>query len=286
MLWSGTMTTQTSPAKSSSPERKLRVIQTSAGTKAQYTRLLLRMVRELSAEVAEAVKKMYRAELPEIVGDESPADRLAGLFAEQRTRFAARIDVEAPRLAEWFTERVRQQVTAAQRSMFAAAGIEGLTVGFETGTLTQNAVQAIVAENVNLIKSIGSQYLTDVEGIVMRSVLAGRDLKTLGQELRGRYDITARRAALIARDQSNKATQAISRANSLDAGLTRAEWIHIPGRKSSRRSHEAMHGKQFDLTRGMYDPEVKKRIQPGELVACNCSYRLVIDKKLWKKLDD
>jgi uncharacterized protein with gpF-like domain len=120
----------------------------------------------------------------------------------------------------------------------------------------------------------------------MRSVLAGRDLKTLGQELRNRYDITARRAALIARDQSNKATQAISRANSLDAGLTRAEWIHIPGRKSSRRSHEAMHGKQFDLTRGMYDPEVKKRIQPGELVACNCSYRLVIDKKLWKKLDD
>jgi hypothetical protein len=263
---------------------KSRVLHTNAGLKSQYTRLLIKIVRELSTEVATAIKEQYRQDESQIVGDDSPVSRLQSLLTAARERFAARIEFTAPRLAQWFVERVRNGVNKAQKESFMAAGLQGFTVSFETGTLTQSVVESLVSENVNLIKSIGSQYLTDVEGIVMRGVQSGRDLKQISTELKKRYDITARRAAMIARDQANKATQGISRANCLDAGISRAEWIHIPGRKSERRVHRSWNGKQFDLSKGLYNPETNQWELPGQPICCNCSFRLVVDKKLWKDL--
>jgi hypothetical protein len=39
-----------------------------------------------------------------------------------------------------------------------------------------NALQATIAENVVLIRSIPEKYFTEVEGLVMRSVARGREL--------------------------------------------------------------------------------------------------------------
>lgn len=96
------------------------------------------------------------------------------------------------------------------------------------------------------------------------------------KELVDRFRISERKAKLIARDQTNKAMQAIGRARSLEAGIQEATWVHIPGAKMSRETHKNFDGKKFDLSKGMYDPDVGKRIMPGELINCNCRFKLVL----------
>lgn len=270
----------------------VRPIRTNAGLQAQYHRLLLKQVREISKEVSRAVLEQYKQDGPAIAEDETPAEKLSRLLSGLRERLAQSVEREAQNLGSWFVSRVSQNVHARQREAFKAAGIGDFVVGFTTGEVQKDVFSALINENVSLIKSISSQYLTDVEGLVMRSVTAGRDLAALSRDLKARYDITARRAAMIARDQSNKATQALSRAANIDAGFTRAEWMHFPGRKSSRATHEAMQGKQFDLrvgckvpnVAGSKDPDIGRYIQPGECINCNCSFRLILDKKLWKPI--
>lgn len=90
------------------------------------------------------------------------------------------------------------------------------------------------------------------------------------------YAITKRRAKLIARDQSNKATQAIRSIEAKELGITEGVWVHVPGAKSSRKTHMQMNGKRFRLDEGLYDSAVGRKVLPGELVACNCTFRAVI----------
>ena len=94
----------------------------------------------------------------------------------------------------------------------------------------RDALEATVAENVALIKSIGSQYLTAIEGHVMRSITVGRDLAPLARRLEFQYGVTRRRAALIARDQNNKATAVITRERQNELGI-KAIWLHSAGGK-------------------------------------------------------
>ena len=111
---------------------------------------------------------------------------------------------------------------------------------------------------------------------MQRSIIQGRDVASLRDELQGRFGVTRNRAKLIARDQSNKAFQAIKRAENQQLGIKEGIWVHVPGTKSSRKTHMRMNGKRFKLNEGLYDSDVKRKVLPGELVACNCVYRAVI----------
>ena len=134
-------------------------------------------------------------------------------------------------------------------------------------------LQSIIVENVNLIKSIPQHYLTEVQGLVQRSVQNGRDLGYLTEELQKRYGITKRRAATIARDQNDKATESLSRARLQSLGVTKGIWMHTSAGKTYRHTHVEMNGKEFDLSTGLYDSAVGREIFPGELVNCRCTFR-------------
>ena len=137
-----------------------------------------------------------------------------------------------------------------------------------------NALQATIAENVGLIRSIPEKYFTEVEGLVMRSVARGRDLSYLTDELQKRYGITRRRAALIARDQNNKATSVMQAARQQSLGITQGVWRHSHAGKEPRPSHVKADGKVFELSKGMYLDG--KWVMPGEEINCRCTWSPVI----------
>ena len=110
----------------------------------------------------------------------------------------------------------------------------------------------------------------------MRSVQQGRDLATLTTELETRYGITRRRAALIARDQNNKATAAMTRVRYQELGLTQAIWMHSAGGKEPRPTHVANSGKAYNVSEGWLDPAVNERIWPGTLINCRCVARPIL----------
>jgi uncharacterized protein with gpF-like domain len=145
-----------------------------------------------------------------------------------------------------------------------------MSVEVKFGRETRDALSAIIHENVALIRSIPEQYLTQVEGLVMRSVTAGRDLATLTSDLQQQYGVTRRRAQLISLDQNNKATGDIQRLQYLDMGIERAIWRHSHAGKEPRPSHVANDGNEYDVRQGWYDPHERKYIKPGELIRCRC----------------
>lgn len=258
------------------PERggkTARPVHPSAGLEAMYRARLDREIGAMHRSLLYWLKAAYRANEPEITADESPAKALQAALRRLAGRWSKRFAELADREARTF---VKGAAAHADRSFSQALKDAGFTVPFRMTKAVNDVVQAAVAENVGLIKSIAAQHLTQVEGLVMRSVQQGRDLSSLTEELEKRYAVTRRRAAFIARDQNNKATANINRARQLQIGAARGVWLHSAGGKTARRTHLAANGTEYDLAKGWWDPAVKKFILPGELPNCRCRSRTII----------
>lgn len=260
----------------SRPKRKLlRPVLANAGIAASYRRKLRALIEDMAGEYESALTEQYEDKPPVMARDATPARDLERELAKLGDRWRKRIDAAAPKLADWFRRAAQNRSDAALRKILREAG---MTVRFQMTAGMRDVVDAVVQENVGLIKSIATQYHADVQGLVMRSITAGRDLSGLSKELQARYGVTQRRAELIARDQNQKATASLRRVREVGLGLEEGIWLHSHAGKTPRRTHLANHGKKFDLKAGWYDPDpkVRRRILPGELVSCRCSWRPVV----------
>ena len=252
-----------------------------AGIEATYRRKLDRLVDEMHRSLVYWLRAGYRRNEPEavtlgqdappdasdgtpIVRQQSPARALTTIINRLTRQWQTRFDELAPELAEWFAKAAADRSDAALKASLRKAGF---TVRFRMTRAANDAYQAVIAENVGLIKSIAAQHLTQVQGAVMRSVQAGRDLGTLATELETQYGVTKRRAALISRDQNNKATAVVTRVRQAELGIKEAVWLHSAGGKEPRPSHVKA-GKErvrYNVAEGWFDPHEQKRIFPGEL---------------------
>lgn len=243
----------------------------------RYRRALDVLVAAMCEEVQEAVIKTYEDHEPEMVLAEdarpTPASRLSRVVSQMAKKWQERFDEASEEMADYFADDVEERSSRALRKLLRDGGI---SVRFQMTKAMRDVVDATTAENVGLIKSIPQKYLGDVEGMVMRSVTLGRDLGSLSDELREKYGITKRRAALIARDQNNKATASMIRVRQVEIGVEKAVWHHSTAGKEPRPTHVKMSGRTYDVKKGMWDPAVGKHIFPGELINCRCTSSSVI----------
>lgn len=230
-----------------------------------YRRELDSLIREMQAETFEIVTGVYRENPPEIAQDASPAVELNNAVKAMAEKWSARFAKIAARRATQFANGTMQHVDTSTKAAFRKSGME---VEFKMTAAMNDAYRAVVAENVGLIRSIPNQYFTEIQGIAMRSVQRGRDAHLMATELRARYGVTRRRAALIARDQNNKATAVINRVRQLELGITEAIWQHSTAGREPRPEHVRANGRKFDIRKGCeIDGEF---ILPGEKINCRC----------------
>jgi uncharacterized protein with gpF-like domain len=236
------------------------------GLRIAYQRKLDDLIYQMHRSTLYWLRATYAAREGEIVRDSSPARDLADQLAKRAAQWKKMFAEHAPDLARWFIAKVDRHASNATKQ--AAVSLTGFGVSMKDTLITNNVLQASIVENVGLIKSIQSEYFSEVEGMVMRSVTAGRDLQTLTNNLEARYGITRKRAKLIANDQNNKATAQMARVRQQALGVTKARWLHTGGGKNPRHSHVLANGKIFDLDRGLkIDGEY---VFPGELINCGC----------------
>lgn len=254
-------------------QRTLRPVRPNAGTEAAYRARLLRSVAAMARSCEYWLQAAYRSAPPRLAQDATPADLLQRVVRQLRKQWTEHFDDMADKLAEYFALQAEQRSTSALKKILKDAG---WTVKFKMTPAQRDAVDAIVHENVMLIKSIPAKYLDNVEGLVMRSVSQGRDLGTLTRELQKQHGVTRRRATLIARDQNNKAFAMLNRARQRELGIEQAEWQHSSAGKHPRPSHVKMDGKAYDVKKGMWDPTEQKYVLPGELINCRCFSRPII----------
>jgi uncharacterized protein with gpF-like domain len=255
--------------------RPLRPVWPNAGLAAAYRRQMRRLIAEMADDYETVLADQYEEKPPRMATDATPARELQRELRVLGDRWERRFNAAAPKLAKWFQQKAWQRSDAALRKILRDAG---MTVRYQMTPAMRDVVDAVVAENVSLIKSIGVEYHGQVEGLVMRSVTEGRDLAALSRQLRKRFGVTQDRANLIALDQNNKATTALRRVRELDLGLEEGVWLHSKAGKEPRRTHLANHGKRFNIREGWYDPDprVRRRIMPGELIRCRCTWRPVV----------
>lgn len=249
-----------------------RPIRSDLGLRRKYAEKLVALVTEMHRSTVYWLMAEYKRQLPRVeklmAADASPARDMLARLREQMRRHRASIDEKAEAYAEWFAARANSGATARARSSLSE--MFGFTVGRMGLTRNvNNVLQSLIGENVALIKSIPEKYFTELEGLVMRSVRAGRDIAWLTDELDRRYEVARDRALLIARDQNNKASAAISRARMQDAGIGMAVWRHSGRSRHPRPSHLEADGEIFPLSEGLLiDGEY---IFPGEEINCGCT---------------
>ena len=261
----------------SKKQKTARAVLPNNGVEQSYKRALDSLISEMSNSDEYWLSAAYKANPPRmetaIAQDALPSLELSRKIRDLGKRWIKKFDDMAVKIATNFTNSGRKATDSAFKSALKDAG---WSVEFQITPIMRDAMNATIQENVSLIKSIPQQYLTDVEGIVMRGFTAGRDLKTISDELQSRYGVTKRRAALISRDQSNKLTATVTQARRVELGLFEAEWVHSGGGKEPRQSHvkAGKDRKKFDVRKGCLIDGVF--ILPGELINCRCSSKTIL----------
>lgn len=213
----------------------------------------------------------YRANIPELAQDASPSEVLRRALAKLATRWTRRFEDYAPILADRY---VRGSFKASDSAFRAALKDAGWAVEFKLTAPMRDALNAKITENIGLIRSIPAQYLTQVEGVVMRGYSVGSDLHAITKDLKALYPAAAHRAELIARDQTRKANTVVNRARQIELGITDGIWMHSHAGKTPRPDHVAANGKRFKISDGCLISG--EHIMPGEEINCRCVWRAVL----------
>jgi uncharacterized protein with gpF-like domain len=254
---------------------KLKVTRPNAGVEEAYRKKLIQLLIEMEKSVLWWVKATYRANPPKMAVDDFASVTLARALRELKKRWAAQFDKFAKRYARYFAISTAKRTDEQLRRILREGGF---SVKWNMTPGQKDVLEAIVAENVALIRSIPQESLARVEGAVMRSVQTGRDLKSLTDDLVKGFQISKKRARFIARDQNNKASSMLQRVRFVENGITECMWMHSSAGKTPRPSHvKAGRDKvKFDPRFGWYDPHLEKYIWPGTEPNCRCTMRPII----------
>jgi hypothetical protein len=260
-------------------------IHPNAGLTASYRKKLDAQIEKMHRSVIYWVTAQWRRNTPVLAQDVSPAGGMRDEFHGLGAQWQANFDTMAEELGRHFAKSVQARTDGAMQAAMKKAG---WTVKFKMTPGVNDALQASIGANIELIKSIPAQYLTQVQGIAMRSIQLGGDLATMTDEIEAQYGVTRRRAELIARSQNALATATITKVRQTELGIRTAIWVHSGGGHHPRPSHlKAGREKTvYDVEKGWYDPDEGKFIWPGQLVHCFPGDTIVDTsngvRKLWK----
>lgn len=233
----------------------------------KYRKALQSLITEMQADV----KKELRSYHSEYAYDASSP--IVTVFSKLRGKWYRRFEQMGRKLALWFAEatdkRTKTQISRKLKEV-------GWTLSPSYTEADKKLLREIIDSNVELIKTIPQQYFHNLQSVITQAFVEGGDMEKITKAIERTGTVTSNRAALIARDQTNKATQQLAAMNAEAYGATKGRWIHVPGKYSSRPTHEVMDKMVFNLKDGLYDASVGRYVKPGELIYCNCQYEFIL----------
>lgn len=240
-----------------------------------YQRELLRTIREMNDDVKRQVVEIIFNN--QLAMDANPVKLVKDALRSLAKKWVDRFVSQSFPLSEEMTDKT---IKAVDAGLQASARRDGMTIQMQWTDAMLQKQEAIIAENVALIRSIPEKYFTEVEGMVYRAVARGGDRKQLADEIERefgkRHGISRRRAEFIARDQVRKATSALSNARQQAAGIKKGIWIHSGGGNEPRKKHVHANGQEFDLDKGLPIGDKGQYVLPGEEPNCGCTWKPVL----------
>ncbi|AGQ31613.1 hypothetical protein M495_14390 [Serratia liquefaciens ATCC 27592] len=255
--------------------KSLKAVNYNAGNIIWYRNELLALIREMSDDAKGQIVPIFVDS--HLAMDANPVQLLRSALRALAKKWVDRFITKALPTAESIISKTGD---AVDRSLLASARKDSMTINMQWTEAMLQKREAIISENVALIRSIPEKYFTDIESMVFRSVAKGGDRKGLADEIKAnfgkRHGITRRRAEFIARDQVRKATSDLSNARQQAAGIKRGIWLHSGGGNEPRPKHVHANGREFDLDKGLPIGDKGQYVLPGEEPGCGCSWKPIL----------
>lgn len=255
-----------------------------AAIRQRYAKALVALVKQMTEQTKrQLLKEFKKPDAKEYFAqDESISSQSRILVSALRSKFEQLFNAKAKGLAESMIEQTEKASSGAVELSLKQMSA-GLTLGKRTlSAEMKEVIKSSIVENVSLIKSIPSEYFTQIEGAVMRSIAGGNGLQDLVPFLNNYQSVTIRRARFIADDQSRKAYANLSAAKMKSTGIKKYEWVHSSAAQEPRPLHLQLNGSIQSLD----DPPIiqyakgkqpQVRGKPGDLINCTCIMKPVLE---------
>ncbi|WP_220387564.1 phage minor head protein [Alloalcanivorax xenomutans] len=189
-----------------------------------YRGQLRSLVRLINQVIAAEVMPVVKQEKPAYTGDALTMD---GWAERVRAALQAAADQFTTATFAAQAERVAQDMVRRADAVSTGAFVESVNraIGVDLSNMIdserlQEELEAAVAENISLIRSIPQQHFTRLESIVLNGMRNGQTPTTIANNIRELSGVTYRRARFIARDQVAKLNGDITEARQSAAGIT------------------------------------------------------------------
>lgn len=233
----------------------------------RYRKHLESLVRQLRRDINNNVIPVLRQFESEYVND-AYAQTLEQVFNNLRLAYRD-INVNARKVASEFVNQTNNvNKTRFYKSVENAIGINIQSIVQNEGL--EDILVATTRENVNLISSISDQYLSKIETLVFTNTTQGSTAGSMIKQIQKVGSTTAKRAKLIARDQSSKLNSAINQQRQQNLGVEEYVWRTSQDDRV-RPNHASKNGKTF-----RWDDPPKDTGHPGQDIQCRCVAQPII----------
>lgn len=274
------------------------------GIQRWYVKELLKLVDDLTKEVFEEIKPLYKENKEQITfaTDDSISSQIRIALNALRKKFGDKFKRKGKRLANQMVSKTNKYANTTFLSMMNEMFKSQDEIKQQGGFLLKGSmispekeevIKALIYDNVNYIQSIEERYFTDITGTVMRSIQDGLGVTHVREELQKYYKESKRKAELVALDQTRKAFNSINLRNMQDAGIKKVKWVHSGGSQSPRDYHmtrwdgvsgikdgkpNGLDGFIFELGNPpVIDKKTGERGYPAQLPYCRCRMVAVVE---------
>jgi SPP1 gp7 family putative phage head morphogenesis protein len=254
-----------------------------ASSQDKYVRALQGLVKQMTAQTIREVKRLFETHAMD--GTMMAAMDASNIASQARivtNRLTAKFESLFGKKAKLLAERM---VAAADKNSKSALhmSLKELSGGLSLKTDLMNArlrtiTTATVAENVGLIKSIPAEFMTQVQGDVLRGITTGKGLEDIVPALEKYEGVTLRRARNIALDQTRKAYNNVNKGRMQAIGVKKFQWVHSGGGQHPRELHLELDGNVYSFDElPIIDERTGERGIPGQAINCKCTMIPVIE---------
>lgn len=204
-------------------DRNMKPVKISRSVRKNYLDLLDQQVRYLKAQTAN---------LSDLLKSGADRSTVASALASMNSQAQARIEQLAPQTARSFVSALDvANKEAMQKNIASALSVDFATI-IDSPTIKPLLDQAI-ADNVAMIKSIGTEHFTKVSQAVLDNYrgIPQVDGVSLLERLQKIGGISKNKAKFIARDQTSKLTGDLNQARQEDNGIDEYDWFNAKDRR-------------------------------------------------------
>lgn len=231
--------------------------------RADVLKLLKRVQQIILAELEPWVRENTRSD----ARTDSKEDELRLLFERARVKTSEYVSRAAPVVAGRFVKVGAETNRAAMNAQFRSV----IKIDpFISNKGLETSMRARLATNVELINSLPSKLVEQVESVVGPRVFSGVRVEETMKAIQERFDVSASRAQLIARDQTNKFNAQLTQERHEDLGIDSYVWS-TSNDERVRDDHIVLDGETFSYDNPpVVDSRSGATANPGEDYQCRC----------------